>query len=158
VALVVAAFAADRVIWPDRTVFALYAVPIIFASLRCPLWAVLAALIGSVVIAIYDLFLSKHTTADDALGLIALLVVGLLATLHTLHRQELHSRIQRHEAVINTVAELRQPLAVILGYTQLIETRPNCAVPLSQALSAIRRAALDLRGMLDDVIAKYGSQ
>jgi signal transduction histidine kinase len=158
VASLVVAFAADRVIWPDRTVFALYAIPVVIASQRWPLWAVLSALVGSIVLAIYDLFLSKHTTADDTLGLIALLVVGLMATLHTLHRQELQQKIRRQEEIITTVAELRQPLAVILGYTQLIVTRPNCEVSLSQALNAIRRAAVHLCEMLDEIMIRCGTR
>jgi signal transduction histidine kinase len=158
VASVVVAFAADRFIWPDRTVFTLYAIPIIVASLRLPLGAVLTAITGTIVIAIADLYLSKQASAGDALGLTALLVVGLLATMHTLHRHELQQKIRRQEAVITTVSELRQPLAVILGYTQLLERRSSCEVTVSHALKAIRRAALDLRSMLDEVMDKYAGE
>jgi signal transduction histidine kinase len=158
VASLLVAFAIDRLVWPDRVVFALYAIPMIVASLRWPLWAVLTAIIATILVAIDDLYASGHATADAAVSLIALLAIGLLATLHTLHRHELQRKIRRQEAVITTVSELRQPLAVILGYAQLLERRSSCEMAVSHALRAIRRAALDLRSMLDEVMDKYAGE
>jgi signal transduction histidine kinase len=152
----IAVFGADRLLWPDHAVMAFYALPILLASLRCSVRAVMGAVIGVNLVAIADLYLTGLTSKYVVADLVALLAISALAILYTLNRQELQRKIVRQQKVIDTVAGLRQPLAVILGYVRLLQSRPTSETVMARALDAIRRGAYHLRDMLDDVVTRWG--
>jgi signal transduction histidine kinase len=156
-ASVVVAFAVDRVVWPDRVNYALYAIPMLLASLRWQPEAVLVWAIACLLLAIYDFSLTHDTTTHGAIGLAVLLVVALLALTHAFHRREALRTARRPQLVIDAVQRLRQPLAVIFGYAQLLASRPPSATMLANALAAECRAALDMRAMLDAILSRWGA-
>jgi signal transduction histidine kinase len=100
--------------------------------------------------------LDHDTTAHGAIGLGVLLVVALLALTYALRREEVQREIREKQAAMDTVQRLRQPLAVILGYAQLLAARPPSETMLARGLDAVGRAALDLRALLDAVLARWG--
>lgn len=155
--LTAAAFAADRIFWPDRVAIVLYAIPVLIASLRWYPSAVLTVTLGTLSVALFDLYLKTHITSEDVVSLAALVGVGVVGTLHALHRQEISRRAQRQQAVIATVERMRQPLTVILGYASFLDAGAPSQATLSRGLGAVRKAATDLREILDDVMAKWGS-
>jgi signal transduction histidine kinase len=157
VASTVAAFVLDRRVQPDHVNYALYAAPMLLASVRWSPEAVLTWAVGCLLLAIFDFSLGRDTTMHGAAGLAALLVVALLATTSAFHRQEAQRKIRQQQAVIDAVQRLRQPLAVILGYTQLLAARPPSAPMLARGLDAVCRAAVDLRAMLDAILARRGA-
>jgi signal transduction histidine kinase len=152
-----AAFAVDRRVWPQQVNYELYAVPMVLAALRWPPGAVLVWAIGCLLLAIYDFFLDHDTTSHAAVGFGVLLVVALLALTHAFRHQESQRRICQQQAVIDLVQRLRQPVAVILGYSQLLASRPLSATRHEHAHDAVNRAALDLRAMLDAIMARWGT-
>jgi signal transduction histidine kinase len=156
-ASIVAAVAADRLFWPDRVNVGLYVIPSLLASKRLSPGGVLVVAAVCLLVAIYGLYLTKEATPYGAVSLAALVAVGFLATSHALHRQKLLRKLQRQQAVIDMVQRLRQPITVIVGYSQLLQTRPRSETTLSAALDAIRRAALHLRDLLDDILDKGGT-
>jgi hypothetical protein len=156
-ALTVAAFALDRLIWPDRVNYELYAVPMLLTALRWQPEAVLVCAVGSVLLALYDFLLDHDTTAHGALGLGVLLVVAFLALTYALRREEAQREIREKQAAIDTVQRLRQPVAVILGYAQLLTARSLSAAGHARAHAAVCRAALDLRSLLDALLARWGA-
>jgi signal transduction histidine kinase len=151
-----AAFAVDRVVWPDRVNYALYAVPMFLASLRWQPEAVLAWAVGCLLLAVCDSSLDHDTTMHGAIGLVVLLVVAFLALTHAFRHREALLKVRRQQEAIDTVQRLRQPLAVILGYAQLLAARPLGAPQHARALDAVCRAALDLRATLDAILARWG--
>src|SRR5262249_6860698 len=120
--------------------------------------AVIITAFGISLIAGADLYAANETTVYGAFSFLAILVAGFLSTIYALNRQRMQQRIHQQQTVIDTVARLRQPLAVIFGYTQFLERHPVEAPTVERALGAIKRAAVTLRDMLDDVMARWGAQ
>jgi signal transduction histidine kinase len=156
-ASVVAAFALDRRFPSDHVNYVLYAFPMLLASVRWPPEAVLAWNVGCLLLAIYAFSLAHDTTPHGAIGLAALLAVALMALTHAFHHREALLEIRQQQAAIDTVQRLRQPLAVILGYAQLLASRPPSAPMLARGLDAVRRAAVDLSALLDAILARRGA-
>jgi signal transduction histidine kinase/ActR/RegA family two-component response regulator len=60
---------------------------------------------------------------------------------------------QRRDEFLATIShELRSPLNVILGWTQVLEPRPELPADVRDALGVIRRNALRQRQLLDDLV------
>jgi signal transduction histidine kinase len=148
------AFVLDRTLWPDRVAITLYMVPVLLASLRWFPSAVLAATIGTLAVAILDLYLEQHVTLEDAASLLALTAVGIMGMLHAMHRERLCRKAQRQREVISTVERMRQPLTVILGYTSYLGAKFASDDALNRRLVAIQNAANCLRDILDDIMGK----
>ena len=155
IATLAAAFAADRLLWPDRVAIELYAIPVLLAVKDWPPQTVMGVTIGSLAVATYDLYRAGHVTLYAEVGLAALLVLGLLATLYTVRREEYRRRIEQQQRVISSVERLRQPLTVILGYSQVLEARLPSEAILAKAAANVHRAGLDLRCMLDEIMQRY---
>jgi signal transduction histidine kinase/ActR/RegA family two-component response regulator len=59
---------------------------------------------------------------------------------------------RRDEFLLTISHELRSPLNAILGWTQVLEPRPDLPADVSDALHVIRRNALRQRQLLDDLV------
>jgi hypothetical protein len=153
----VVAFVVDRLFWPDRVLVVLYAVPIALASRYWPPRRVVAIAISCLVAGVADLCMSGHASALDALGLVGLLVVGLLASSHAHQREELRRRLEQQRAVIASVAQIREPLAVIEDSAGRLNDPPFDSAAATSAIAAIREAAAKIRWCLDEVLARWGS-
>jgi signal transduction histidine kinase len=157
VLLALGAFAVDRVIMPERLNFVLYAVPILLASRHWRAVYVSALTAVLFLVAILDLYLNGHATHSDALGLAALIVVGILALHHAYQREELQRELTQQQKVISAVERLRQPLTVIFGYAQHLNPTSSDPALLARGVGAIRRAAAQMKGMLDDILTTWGT-
>jgi signal transduction histidine kinase len=156
VLLIAVAFVADRVVWPSRIVLALYAVPMLLASVLVTLRQLVALIVGCLLVAIVDVYLTGLATSSGAAGIAALLIVAVVALNSAICREKLRNRVQRQQSVLLTVERLRQPLTVIVGYVQILQRTPIDSAAATRAIESIRRASRCMKEMLDDILAREG--
>jgi signal transduction histidine kinase len=148
------AFALDQYVWPDHTMLVVYALPILVASLRFGPRAVIGVTTIVLLLAIADLYLAHRATERDAIRIAILVVAGGLAVVHSIQHEAHREKIQRQQTVICMVEQLRQPLAVIQGYAQLLASRQPDETTIERACAAIGRASRSLRDQLDAILDK----
>lgn len=148
---------ADLTVWPGHTSTILLALPILAAALWKPPPFVMGAALVAIVVDALDIAEEHPPFLLWSATLLALVGTSFLATLIALRRQEAIERSQRHEAVIRTVDGLRQPLTVIVGYTQMLRDQPSLPDSIALPLERIDAAAKHLKHQLDRLLADHTS-
>jgi signal transduction histidine kinase len=147
--IVIVALATDEVYRPQITVPILYIVPIAFAALRWQYRAVLLVVGVTIFICVVDQLRKAATMAEFSGYLDGILIVSFVAIVLALERERLREEIRHRQEIIENVERLRQPLTVILGYAQLLQTKlPNLGPALERAPTAIAQAACRMRDIL----------
>ncbi|SRR5579883_2140461 len=148
---------ADLTIWPGRAPTILLALPILVAALcKSPQFVIGAALVAIGIDAL-DIFKEHLPLALCGVTFFALVGISFVATLIALRRQQEVERSQQQEAMIRMVEGLRQPLTVIMGYTQILRARPDLPDGVALPLKKIDTAARHLGQQIDRVLADHTS-
>lgn len=149
---------ADLTLWPGRRPTILLAVPILLAALWQPPLFVLGISAVALTVDAIDLVseppdLKRGILLGMALmanmTLVGISFVGLVLSTG---RQKAFERQQRQEALIRTVESLRQPLTVILGYSQFLDRQRDVPVSVKAALARIVTAAANLKQQIDRLL------
>lgn len=147
----------DLTVWPGRTPTILLALPIIVAALSKPPPFVMGTALVAVVVDALDIAQEHPPLPFWGVTLLALIGIGIVATLIALRRQEAIERSQRHEALIRAVDGLRQPLTVVVGYAQMLRAHPDQPDSFVVPLEKIELAAQDLKRQLDLLLTENRS-
>ncbi len=100
-----------------------------------------------------------ESTAQFALYLDCLLIVSFVAILLALERDRAREEARHRQQLINDVERLRQPLTVILGYSQLIlPNRHPSTASSGRASATISRCAQEMRQILREILPDSGSR
>jgi signal transduction histidine kinase len=143
---------ADLTIWPGRTPTILLALPILVAALKKPPWFVMAVAVIAVVVDAIDIVRENPLFSLMATTLVALVLISFLATTLAFKRQQAIVRDHRRETVIRTVQDLRQPLTVIVGYTQLLRRRSALPEVVERSLARIASATEELKRLIQELL------
>ena len=145
---------ADLSLWPGRTPTILLALPVLVAALKkSPQFVISAALIATLVDAL-DIAKEHPPLNSSGVSLVALVAVCFLATFMALQRQQAVERDRQRKAIIHAVEQLRQPLTVILGYTQMLCARPDLPATVMVYLGKINTSAKRVKEQIDQLIAR----
>jgi signal transduction histidine kinase len=151
--IVIAALTTDEIYHPQITVPILYIIPIAFAALRWQLRAVLLVVGVTVFVCVVDQLRRAATMAEFSGYLDGVLIVSFVAIVLALERERLQEEARHREEIIENVVRLRQPLTVILGYAQLLQSKlPNPGPALERAPTAIAQAARRMRDILTECL------
>jgi signal transduction histidine kinase len=152
--VIIFALATDEIIHPRINVPILYIIPIAFAALRWRFRAVLVVIGVTLLVALIDQLRRAEAMAEFSGYLDGILIVSFVATVLALQRERMLEEARHRQQVIENVERLRQPLTVILGYAQLLQTKFPAPTPATEhAPVAITQAARRMRQILSDSLA-----
>jgi signal transduction histidine kinase len=131
----------------------LLALPMLLASLRKPPWFVMTVAVIAIAVDTIDLVNEHPLLSLAASTLLALVVLGYVATEMAFKRELAMERDHRRQAMIRTVQDLRQPLTVIVGYTQLLRTWQDLPETVKCSLSRIEDATTELKRLIHELLS-----
>jgi signal transduction histidine kinase len=144
---------ADTTYWPGCTPTILLALPmIVLASLRkAPGFVVIVSALAIGVDAI-DVADEHPDLSLWVSSLIMLVGISYLAIMMALQCQKADERSRRHAAKIRTFQDLRQPLTVIVGYTQMLRALSDPPDIVERSLARIDVAAREMKRLIDNLL------
>lgn len=149
---------ADMTIWPGRTPTILLALPMLLAAARKPPWFVMVVAALAIVIDAVDVMKEHPLFSLWASTLLALALISYLATMMAFNRERRIERDHRREAMIRTVQDLRQPLTVIIGYTQLLRARSDLPEVVQRPLARIAKATEELKRLIHELLCEEAAR
>jgi signal transduction histidine kinase len=144
---------ADLTMWRGRTPTILLALPILLASLRKPPWFVVVVSLLAIAADAADITVEHPLLSLAAGSLVVLVVISYVAFLVAYRRQSAIERDHWRESMIRTVQDLRQPLTVIVGYTQLLRARPDLPDVVTCSLAKIEDATHELKRLIHELLS-----
>ncbi|HEX5416335.1 MAG TPA: histidine kinase dimerization/phospho-acceptor domain-containing protein, partial [Chloroflexota bacterium] len=140
-------------IWPERSPTILLALPLVAVSLTKPPQFVIGTALLAMTIHGVDIYIAHPPLTSWGISFAALVGIGFLTTLVAVRREQAAEKTRRQEERIRAVEQLRQPLTVVVGYTQILRARPDlplsAVVPLERIDTAAKRLQQQVDGLLD---------
>ncbi len=127
------------------------------AALRWRPLAVVGVVLVVQILDLADLYRFGDAPITWSLSFGGLLVASVLAVAYSHQRERARAELERRQAAISLVERLRQLLTVILGYSQILMTKPADESLTVRASSTIDNAARELRDLLDEILARAQS-
>jgi signal transduction histidine kinase len=152
VAAVLLAFAFDVLIFPEYSMPIVYVPAIILGYMRLSSRSLVAIVLACTVLNLVGMLEGHMPSRGWIAQYVSFVATCYFVIIATIRREELCTEQRDIEMTVKSVERLRQPLTVMLGYSQLLESLAAGQERTAKAARAIRRAALDTRAILSQIL------
>jgi signal transduction histidine kinase len=156
-ALVAAAFAIDLSLFPTVSLPVLYVPAVLVAGRFLRFRELIAVAAVCVLLNGVDLFRGEIASIGWVTEFMMFIILSYVAMNASYAREVVQAERRRMAEAISIVERVRQPLTVILGNSQLLERDGAEPGRVRRTAEAIERAALDLRELLNQILAEAAS-